>query len=303
MTEHAFDLELIMAIAEGTIPPDEAAAAERALDEEGRTELASQRKAIAALSQASAPSLTDAERMAMRSAVRTAVNLNPEMKVTRAPAQASPWYFRFLPMAAGLGVVLVVVGIGLTTIIGGIGFGGSDQASESVENLATVQADDGAGRDLGQLASVDEATADSFDSGGADAEAAPATVTADQSFAATTAAATDGAASSQFFEALAPINSRDLEQIRAVVGDALSDPDLLFDRASEPDDFAAGLGLVCLFQSADGPDLGGNVLLAVYAIIDGEDGQVYVVEQGAASTIYLYLIDECTLVAELDLLP
>lgn len=302
MTEHSFDLELIMAIAEGTIPPDEAATAERALDEQGRTELASQRKAIAALSEAPAPALSDAERLAMRAAVRSAINLDAAPAKVRAPAQTNPWYFRFLPVAAGLAVAIAVVGIGITTI-GGIGFGAADETSESFENVGAELAEGDSRDGAARLAGVDETAEDSIESGGADSAAAPATEAADQNYAATTAAATEGAQVFEFSVALDPIDSRDLEQIRAVVRDALSDPELVFAMANDFEDSAATLGRVCLFQSADGPDPGDNVLLALSAIIDGEDGELYVVEKGAAATIYLYSIDECTLVAELDLLP
>ena len=144
-----------------------------------------------------------------------------------------------------------------STTIGGIGFGAADDsASESFENVGAELAGDDSRDGAARLAGVDETAEDSVESLGADSAAAPATEAADQTYAATTAAATDGAQIFEFFVALDPIDSRDLEQIRAVVRDALSDPELMFGRENDFEDSAATLGRVCLFQSADGPDPG-----------------------------------------------
>ncbi len=309
MTDRSLDLELIMAIAKGAIPPEEAAAAERALDEAGRVELDLQRKAIKALAAASTPSLTNAERMAMRASVRTALNMDPGSAETKALTQPSPWYFRFLPIAAGLAIVLVVVAVGITSIIGGTGFvTGAADGDESFEEAGSQLAENGSeGESLSRPAAIDDtALADSIESeaGGADAAAEPPAAGAEETFAATTEAAAQDQAAARVSPDLdlGPVDSADVEQIRAIVEDALRDPDFILKRDAEFEFYAATLvGRICSLEISDGLDPGAEVLLAASATIDGQEGEVYVVKQGSTTTAYLYWLEDCTLVVELEL--
>ena len=70
MNERAFDFDLIMALAAGEIPPEEAAEMETALDAASRRELASQRAALQALGGLEQPVLDAGERRRLRAGVR-----------------------------------------------------------------------------------------------------------------------------------------------------------------------------------------------------------------------------------------
>lgn len=70
MNERAFDFDLIMALAAGEIPPEEAAKMEAALDAASRRELASQRAALQALGGLEQPVLDAGERRRLRAGVR-----------------------------------------------------------------------------------------------------------------------------------------------------------------------------------------------------------------------------------------
>lgn len=70
MNERAFDFDLIMALAAGEIPPEEAAEMEAALDAASRRELASQRAALQALGGLEQPVLDAGERRRLRAGVQ-----------------------------------------------------------------------------------------------------------------------------------------------------------------------------------------------------------------------------------------
>ncbi len=131
MADHELDHELILALAEGTLPAEEAATAEAALDDEAREELAIQRMAIESLQSIPEPQLSAGERSLLRASVRDAIYLTAPAQPQPRPASA-PWYTRLFPVLAGAAALVLVVGIGLN-----IGGGGDDGAD-------TFAADDGA---------------------------------------------------------------------------------------------------------------------------------------------------------------
>lgn len=135
MADHDFDMDLIMALAEGRLPPDEAAAAEAALDASARSELEAQRAALAALAGMAAVRLTDAERTALRSSVREAIHLEAAAPPAPASAGRAPWFSRLFPALAGAAVLILVVGIGLN-----LGGSGDDDSSADLATAETVAA-------------------------------------------------------------------------------------------------------------------------------------------------------------------
>ena len=210
MADEHIDFDLIMALAEGTLPPGEAAAAEAGLSSRAAEELAAQRDAIAALGELSPPEMTLSERETVRSSVRDALNLSPAPAPASRPAPIrQPWYARAFPVLAGLAAAVVVVGVGISVVGDGIG-GGDDAAEVAAEATAAEPA---AGGDaVSQLNQLDRAedtgsdadsSADSAEAAGAPSEASLAADepieealddAADAETSTTAAAADDGAA-------------------------------------------------------------------------------------------------------------
>ena len=181
MTDRHIDIELIMALAEGSLPANEAALIEASLDDDARVELAEQRLALALLSDISAESLTASERSSLRSAVMAEINLEP---VSPPIAAKAPWYenARFLKALPALGAaaaVVFVVGIGLNS------GGGSSESDEATAEVAQAE------QTVATEAVAAAPMADSAVSGDrvADTEATAATTAMTEAPAETTAAA------------------------------------------------------------------------------------------------------------------
>jgi hypothetical protein len=105
-----YDPELIAALAEGILDPQEAAALEREIagDPTAFAELTLQRRALRAIADAERPVLSHSESLALRAAVSAAVNLEPG---TVSPA-AGRRRLRWMPVAAtavALAAVIAVV--------------------------------------------------------------------------------------------------------------------------------------------------------------------------------------------------
>lgn len=135
MREH--ELELIAALAEGRLEDEAEAHALIASSEQARAEYEAQRLAIEALAQATTVSLTDTERMALRRDVWTELRASEP-----ATGPAKPWYYRWMPVAAGMFIL-----VGLVAVLDQGGFDGivaADQgaagttlaASETTDALA-----------------------------------------------------------------------------------------------------------------------------------------------------------------------
>lgn len=130
MRDH--DLELIAALAEGRLEDEAEARALIASNEEARAEYEAQKLALDALSGPSPVSMTETERASLRrdtwSELRSGVG-------TSSQRSTSPWYYRWVPVAAGM---FVLVGLVAVLSQGGLdGIVSADQAATSETTLAT----------------------------------------------------------------------------------------------------------------------------------------------------------------------
>lgn len=134
---HDHDHELIAAIAEGEMTPDEWAAAETSIAscEVCRIDFQLQREALASLRAAPEVTMTDIERAALHRTV-TAALFSPARRPDR--KTAAPWFQRLMPAMAAAAALLVVVGIGSVLVDGG---GDAEMAAETTsvgESLRTA---------------------------------------------------------------------------------------------------------------------------------------------------------------------
>lgn len=108
------DMDLIMALAAGDLPPGEAARLERSLDADARKELAAQRAARDALAQLTRPAMSDEERRRMRVAV--AAELRVETRSLDAPTSPPPrrWWRRLGALGAVTAVASLVAVIAIS---------------------------------------------------------------------------------------------------------------------------------------------------------------------------------------------
>ena len=120
MTERNIDIELILAIAEGSLRAHEAAAAEVSLDDAASAELAHQRQALEALSEMSSVALSETERNDLHRELREKLHLHDEVSEPSVAAGRAhqPWYARALPALGAIAALVLVVGIGLNSIGG-----------------------------------------------------------------------------------------------------------------------------------------------------------------------------------------
>jgi hypothetical protein len=300
MTERDYDIERIMAIAEGTLTPDDAAAAELALDDMERAELAAQRAALAALADADAPSLTDAERHAMRSAIRAEIHLDQPDRVTRPAAPVAPWYARLLPALGGIALLVVVVGVG-------IGVANRGQGPEVFSEI---------GDNLSQRSAVESTTAAAAQSDLASAEAPVAVAEAGLADNSASDGAAEGADAGGSANTLAPsadfvrqlsavdlgdIDPDDVASLTAAIDEAIATSRSAFPYAlSSLPEAAASIEQRCWVGLADELE-SGLILLTADASVDGEPGEVYVIERESDVIAYVYVVENCQLIAEVDL--
>jgi hypothetical protein len=124
------DLELIAALAEGRLEDEAEARALIAASDEAAAEFETQSLALRALADASPLEMSEPERAALRRDLWTEL---------RAPAAtgrsaSTPWYYRWMPVAAG---VFVLVGLVAVLSQGGLdGIVSADQAATSETTLA-----------------------------------------------------------------------------------------------------------------------------------------------------------------------
>ncbi len=121
---HEHDQDLIAALAEGTLPPHEAAAARPDVlaCSDCRPELELQQRALAALRTAPRPTLTELERARLRRAVL------PDIREAAAPAPPH-WMARWMPAFAAAAVL--VVAVGAAALLRGAGGGDFEAALET----------------------------------------------------------------------------------------------------------------------------------------------------------------------------
>jgi hypothetical protein len=165
MRDH--EIELIAALVEGRLDDESEARALIASSAEYREEYEAQRLAYEALRDAGTVALGESERAALRRDLWT------ELRSEATPKSRSPWYYRWVPVTAGLFVV-----VGLVAVLGQVG--GGDDASEETMSLADAP--------LEATTSTAEASAASDEDFG-ESEPAPASGAAT----ATTAVAEEGA--------------------------------------------------------------------------------------------------------------
>lgn len=135
MSEHHPDMDRIMALAAGRLPPDEAARIEAALTDDARRELAAQRAALAALGQLPRPTMSADERRRLRATVRTELRLEgirPPSSDGQQHRSRRSWLAIALPSLVAVASVVAVIGIALNLT------DGADE--ESADAFATTGA-------------------------------------------------------------------------------------------------------------------------------------------------------------------
>ena len=138
MSEHHPDMDQIMALAAGHVPPEEAARLEAGLDADAKRELATQRAALAALGQLPRPTMSAGERSRLRAAIRDELNLAP----IRSPAPPARilrsrrgWLARAVPSLVAAASLVAVIGIVLN-----LGGGSDEEAPLSDYEAAATTA-------------------------------------------------------------------------------------------------------------------------------------------------------------------
>ena len=299
MTDRNIDLELIIAIAEESLPPEEAAAAEAALDDASRAELVAQRQALSALAQIRPATMSAGESSSLRSALRTELNLDAATTAAALSPSTTRWYVRMLPALGAAAALVFVVGIGLSSL-GGVSDESATAEKATSFDVAEAQADTEATEAASALLLDGSASAD--EDAGPEARD-PNLSTTRASTAADSPAATEEMAegAALVFRLVIPpddlgeVSVFDEEALAAVVNEAagrIADftpypADSLDFTASEP-------GLVCwtFIESNVGPETQIDYLGT--ATVDGEPGEVYrTLEKNGEGVIYVILVNDC----------
>ncbi len=118
------EIDLIAALAEGTLEDETEARALVASSGKARSEYEAQKTALNALASVPTSTLTDSEKAALHRDIWTQLKAQPV-----AAKKATPWYFRWSYAAAGLFLV-----VGLVAVLNTDGFSGGDDAA--TEELA-----------------------------------------------------------------------------------------------------------------------------------------------------------------------
>ncbi len=125
MSDERIPIDRLMDLVEGSLPDDEAARLEAALDDDARRELAVQAAVRTVLGQLPGPELSDDERRRLRAAVRA------ELRVEEAPPEPSggrqerrSWLARVLPSAAAAASVVAMIAVAINLV------GGADSVQE-----------------------------------------------------------------------------------------------------------------------------------------------------------------------------
>jgi hypothetical protein len=150
-----YDPDIIAALAEGRLAPDEAARIEReiASDPVAAADLAAHRVALTALAGATPLMLTELERAGLRASIADAIGLAGASPVAVATSRRVPWGSLGVAAAALFGLIAIVPLVGL------LDTGGSDDAATA---LAPEVARSTTALDLGDAA-PEETTTGAFD--------------------------------------------------------------------------------------------------------------------------------------------
>ncbi len=188
MNDHPPDLEAIIDLTTGDLPPEEAERLERSLDSQARAELATQRAARKALESLPSPDhLSDTERRRLRTVVEQRLRLDGPAHRGRVRRRRSRLSARAFPAMAAFAALVLVVAVALRS---GNRFGGDEEAFESPATFA-VQTTRLADATTMAAMAADAAAADATDDApGTVVETEPVTERADDAVTSTTVAAT-----------------------------------------------------------------------------------------------------------------
>lgn len=135
MAEHHPDMDLIMALAVGDLPPEEAERLESQLEPEARAELDAQRAALAMLGELRRPAMSPDESRRLRSAVRQELGLDSgHVHPARSRRRPSQWFARALPALAAAASLVAVIAIAVNLT------GGPDSEDEAAATTAAAAA-------------------------------------------------------------------------------------------------------------------------------------------------------------------
>lgn len=306
-----YDPDLIAALAEGTLDPEDAARVEREIADNpaALAELEAQRTALTALSEATDAQLTELERTTMRAAIADALGLvEHETAASPAAPRRVPWGAVAVAGAALAGLVAVVPVVGLlntggddagsTETLAGVALSTTTIAADgAVAEAPTVgmledsaQSDDRAAFDAGSEAPGDDL--DAFGSSTTVATIPTTTVPPDTST--TTSEGAGEGDSTTSTTAAAP--DPETQAIIDGLTELREDQEAIDDFAEEPTEETQ-----CWVEDTDyrgGEDPGGRWF---FEYDDGE--QIYVVyflydEEGAAGPFMVYDSEECEPVIE-----
>lgn len=321
MSERDFDFDLIMGLAAGDFPPDEAAEIEAGLDADARRELASQRAALQSLGLLRQPALAAAERRKLRAGVRAELGIAEAAEAGGRPRRRKVRWARAFPALAAAAALVVVIGVARND--------GREPTPEATTTHAAAAATTAAAAPAVPPEQSRESAAMTQDAAAATTTRAMPTTTT-QTTAAMQAAALEAAEASAAEEALleesaaaqaadSPPLTAATTAVGAGAGGAspasfdlsleglleLGDDEELL--ASFLDEYTAGAapfpvselgaragraGLVC--WEAAGAAEAGRVLFAGAGLIDGSEGEAYIIEEDGAAGVRLFNAPDCT---------
>lgn len=149
MRDH--ELELIAALAEGRLEDESEARALIASSPEHLAEYEAQKLAFETLRSTPTAALTDIERAALHRDVWT------ELRSPVPVGAGNPWYYRWMPVAAGMFVVVGLVAV--------VNQSGQDELATAELMMTTSAGDSLAGEEAGTVSTAAEAGADGEDAG------------------------------------------------------------------------------------------------------------------------------------------
>lgn len=304
------DMDLILELAGGDLPPAEAAEAEQSLDAEARGELAAQRAARDALARLARPTMSEAERQRLRAAVAAELRLEARSRHEPAPSRRR-WWRRpgSLGALTGVASLVAVVAISLN-LVGNFPFADSGDEVELTTAAATtvVAQAEAAPTTAAAIRATAEATTTTT------ITAAPATTTPDQETFEAAAALAEAAQAAVQPETL-PEQDSDLKAPEAPPAfDVATDRPGEMARSletivagsvdpfplSELAEIAAGEGFECWQTVVDETEPDGVVLVMARGLVDGAEAEVYGVQGSDPDldlTLNFFILPECRPVA------
>lgn len=318
MSERDFDFDLIMGLASGEFPPDEAAEMEAGLDADARRELASQRAALQSLGLLPQPALSTPERRRLRAGVRAELGIAEAPEAVRRPRRRKVRWARAFPALAAAAALVVVIGVArnddrdsipMTTTTQAadttaadapaVPYDQSGEAATTTQN-AVIAATTPRPATTQAAAAVQPVDPEADEATTADAEALVEESRTDAAqpadIPATTTTDAGGAGAGGALPASFDLSSEGLIELAG-------DEELL---ASFLDEYAAGAapfpvselearagpaGLACWEEAAAAE--ADRVLFAGGGLIDGSEGEAYIIEEDGAAGVRLFNAPDC----------